>query len=918
MGKPRVLLIGWDAADWRVIRPLMEQGRMPALSRLIQRGASGSIGTLRPAYSPMLWTSIATGRRPSAHGVLGFTEPLPGGEGVRPVSGLSRRCKAIWNILGQNGFRSLVTGWWPSHPAEPIDGAMVSNRFQIAGSASGPDWAVPAGAVWPVAMAEDLAGFRVHPHELEFDQVAPFVPGIDRIVPEEDPRLGVLMKILAETATIQSVATALIQSEPWDFAAVYFDGIDHFSHAFMRYHPPRLKWVKEEDFERFKHVVSVAYQFHDMMLDAMLRLAGEETTVILLSDHGFHSDHLRMPSPPLEPAGPAREHSDFGICVAAGPGIERGSHLLGANLLDICPTLLSLFGLPIGADMEGRPLIEILTDTHLEFIDSWEDISEDAGTPQAEPVIDPIENEAAMEQLIRLGYIEPLSPDGRQAARESARELRYNLAQSLVDEGRLEEAEVMFAELFARWPRELRFGVVLFQARYRLGWAAGIRALFEQIIEGKRSLAEDARTALEELRKATGPVEAEALHRHQRRLQRLYRQVLVSPTAVVQLEAMVCELEGDVSRAEEMVGDFLSEHAAGSDFVRYHGDLLSRLNRYSEAESEYRRALGIKAEDNVAHLGLIRTLLKQRRLFEASSEAMVLLEKRQHFPEAHYLLGEALHRMGQLKRAAEALEVARSQRPGYVAVYPRLARIYQRLGREEESAAVAEIGKRLVEKPLRRNEEKPVRGDLAELDLHFSEPTDAFEPGETICIVSGLPRSGTSLMMQMLEAGGIEAFADDSRQPDANNPHGYYERKEVARMRGEPVDWLCDAKGRAVKIIAPLLGHLPRGRNYRVILMMRDLDEVIASQSRMLQRLSEGERTTADPAALRRVYSRQLSTAAMLLRRRGIPSIAVRYRDCVEQPEKVALRLNRFLGRHGDTSPMSAVVDTKLYRERKR
>src|SRR5579862_398211 len=127
--RTRVLFVGWDAADWKVIRPLLDQGQMPNLARLIAGGVSGNLATLYPPLSPMLWTSIATGKRPGKHGIHGFIEPVPGGGGIRPISVLSRTARAVWNILNQNAKRCVVVGWWPSHPAEPIDGVMVSDFY---------------------------------------------------------------------------------------------------------------------------------------------------------------------------------------------------------------------------------------------------------------------------------------------------------------------------------------------------------------------------------------------------------------------------------------------------------------------------------------------------------------------------------------------------------------------------------------------------------------------------------------------------------------------------------------------------------------------------------------------------------------------------------------------------------------------
>src|SRR3954447_25294067 len=125
----RVLLIGWDAADWTMIRPLVDAAKMPALAELLAGGTSGNLATLQPALSPMLWNSIATGKRADKHGICSFVEPMPNRSGIRPVTSTSRKCKAVWNILSQAGLRSNVISWFASHPAEPIQGAIVSDRY---------------------------------------------------------------------------------------------------------------------------------------------------------------------------------------------------------------------------------------------------------------------------------------------------------------------------------------------------------------------------------------------------------------------------------------------------------------------------------------------------------------------------------------------------------------------------------------------------------------------------------------------------------------------------------------------------------------------------------------------------------------------------------------------------------------------
>ena len=116
----KLLLVGWDSADWQIINPLLESGAMPALQTLISRGVMGNLASMEPMISPMLWNSIATGKRPDKHGILGFIEPDPDNRDVRPFTSTSRKCKALWNILTQCHLKSQVVAWFAGHPAEPI------------------------------------------------------------------------------------------------------------------------------------------------------------------------------------------------------------------------------------------------------------------------------------------------------------------------------------------------------------------------------------------------------------------------------------------------------------------------------------------------------------------------------------------------------------------------------------------------------------------------------------------------------------------------------------------------------------------------------------------------------------------------------------------------------------------------------
>ncbi len=373
--KPKVLLIGWDAADWEHINPLLEAGLLPTLDQLINEGTMGNLATLEPILSPMLWNSVATGKYPEKHGIHGFIQPDSVNGGVQPYTSTSRKVKALWNILTQSGLKSNVIGWWASHPAEPIDGCIVTNHFNAIKFVPQKGWQIAPGTIYPEEKTRFLSQFRVLPQELTHEHIFPFIPRADQLDQENDPLVQTFAKLLCDCASIQAVATAVMETEPWDLMAVYYDSIDHFCHAFMQYHPPRMPHVPEEKFELYKDVVSGAYRFHDLMLARLLELAGPETTVILCSDHGFQSRHTRPVGVPREPAGPAIWHREFGIFVAKGPGIRRDERVYGASLIDIGPTVLHAFGLPVGDDMDGRPLVEIYEQPReVKKIPSWEDV----------------------------------------------------------------------------------------------------------------------------------------------------------------------------------------------------------------------------------------------------------------------------------------------------------------------------------------------------------------------------------------------------------------------------------------------------------------------------------------------------------------------------------------------------------------
>jgi hypothetical protein len=193
--------------------------------------------------------------------------------------------------------------------------------------------------------------------------------------------------------------------------------------------------------------------------------------------------------------------------------------------------------------------------------------------------------------------------------------------------------------------------------------------------------------------------------------------------------------------------------------------------------------------------------------------------------------------------------------------------------------------------------------------------TDSSMHSDAITIVSGLPRSGTSMLMKMLEAGGIPPLTDHIRQADEDNPKGYYEFERVKQLDTDK-DWLPGARGKAVKIISFLLPHLPADHTYRVIFLRRAVKEVLASQRQMLIRRGEEPDKTPDDR-MEMLYDKHLrQVEGWLAKQEGVSTLYLHHHEVIADPSTAAHLITEFLGGSMDPTAMAAVVDPSLHRQR--
>ena len=971
----KVLLIGWDAADWKIINDLMDRGKMPHTQKLVEGGTMGNLRTLSPVLSPMLWTSIATGKRPSKHGIYGFSEPNADRTGVQPMSNTSRKCKAIWNILNQNDLRSVVVGWWPSHPAEPINGVMVSDFFHKAPKKPGDKWKLLPKCVHPNELTSELSEFRVHPLELTRQDILPFLPNGAEIDQDSDQRVSSVMKVLAECSTIHATATDLLENQEWDFAAIYYDAIDHFCHGFMKYHPPQQPQINDNDFRLYQHVVTTGYIYHDMLLGRLLELTNEDTTVMLISDHGFHPDHLRPKSIPSEPAGPAIEHRDYGIFVLNGPDIQQDQLIHGANLLDITPTLLSLFGLPVAEDMDGKPLVDVYEQKpEIEWIASWEDVEGNDGRHPKDMVIDAAESKAALDQLVALGYINAPDQDINKAIADTQRELDYNLARSYMDEDKHGEAIPLLQKLYLNNPLEFRFGIQLANCLRATGRNADLKALLKDFkgrwlvasaaakkrLKSVVQLTRERKAAWDDLKKQDDEntdedaIPLAKLDAHGKPklfdddelwvIRKLRATARGNPQALDFLAATIASAEGDFEEAAKLLEAAKLTNSPKPGFQFQVGNVYLGLEQYKEAEAAFERGLAIDELDPNCLMGLCRTYIswgKARKSLEYGKRAIGLKFR---FPVAHYFYARAQNRTGDADGAITSLKTALKQNPNFQEAHELLAKIYdavgeQKLAIEHRGSArnLADDNQEVIDEAAGTMEFPPLEDidfeeilpempseALAKLGIlpRLSQPpqkltTQEEQPEseqEEIIVVSGLPRSGTSMMMQMLAAAGLEIYTDNHRKPDENNPKGYFEA-DAAKGLATDNAWVKGCRGKVVKIVAPVVPFLPQQERYRMVFMQRDINEIVASQNRMLERL-EKQGGDIEDKQLQEIFLKQAFAAAQLVVSHGNLFLPVSYSGAIEAPEKVARQVAEFLDLELDISAMVAAVDSSLHREK--
>ncbi|HEY1787672.1 MAG TPA: tetratricopeptide repeat protein [Verrucomicrobiae bacterium] len=454
----KLLLIGWEAADWSLINPLMDAGQMPALNRIVEEGVSGRLLCADPPIGAAQWTSIATGKRPWQHGICHSLQPTPDGQKLGIVSSLAQRSKAIWEIFAERGMRGIIAGWPATHGAAGKLISNVSDRYHEPTSGPGiKPWPPTAeGTYHPADLGSKLDQLRVSPEDIQADLMAQYIPQWQKIDQKRDRRLGILRVLIAADLSYHAAVSELVRSEPWDFAAVRFPAFGQIARIFLPYAAPRRKSVPEEDFILYEGVVRSAARVFDLMLARLLATMDPNTAVVVVSAHGSRGYEISSRGVPHD--NDEQWKTPYGIFAARGEGFARDALLHGATVMDVAPTLLDWFGLPIGDDMEGRVLLEGFTfQSDVQRIASWET----AGDPPKST------REFAANNQVH--------------AWQQERDWHY--VRSCLDAAQYHRAMPVLETLFRKFPERPELGQTLFRCQLELKRVPEARETLEVVLE---------------------------------------------------------------------------------------------------------------------------------------------------------------------------------------------------------------------------------------------------------------------------------------------------------------------------------------------------------------------------------------------------------------------------------------------------
>ncbi|MFQ5701756.1 MAG: alkaline phosphatase family protein [Acidobacteriota bacterium] len=673
--KHPIVLIGLDGADWQILDPLIERGVTPNLARLKARSAWGYMRSYEPILSPLLWTTVMTGKGPEQHGIIDFlvADSVTGKR--TPISSRSRRVRTLWEIFTQRGLTADVIAWWATWPATPLNGRMVTDR--VAYSLFNVD-AARTSLTYPPELWKKLRGLVRSADAIGYEQVARFLDITDeefaaaRRLAARDRAGGYkqpinhLTKIIAASETYQRIALELLREGQPELFAVYYQGIDEVCHRFAHFMAPKMDMVSMADFRRYHRAVQEYYIYQDELLGELLSRLDPASTVIVISDHGFRSGSARPTDGPADIEGkPGKWHRLYGIAMIVGEGIPAG-RFDTATLYDVAPTILSLAGLPLADDMKGVPLLKRppgrgSPPPRIATYERPASTPPVAGGPRAPPGA---ADEDLLRNLASLGYISSTGGSGGPASHEpgdpSSVTAHTNMATVLLRKGDLPGAEAQLRQALDLAPSY--FPALMGMAR---------------VLVMQKRIGE----ALEMTRRA------------------IARNQKPEPGAYVQL-ALLASRAGRTAETGSFLARLRERRPAEAGVEVGLGVLALKAGRPAEAEARLRACLALNPASPEAMGWLFSLYQDDGREVELEDDIRKALAVNDQSILHHNWLGLILERLGDARGAEKQFERALEIAPDFGGTMANLGSLYGRTGRLEKAVTILSRAVRIEPKNL--------------------------------------------------------------------------------------------------------------------------------------------------------------------------------------------------------------------------
>ncbi|HZE88343.1 MAG TPA: alkaline phosphatase family protein, partial [Verrucomicrobiae bacterium] len=447
--RERVLLLGFDGADPDVIDLLISEGKLPNFAKMRQGGAYGKLRSAQPLLSPVVWTTIATGKTPDEHRIGHFVAVNQTTGEQLPVTSQMRKAQAIWNIASDAGKKVGVVGYWATWPAETVNGSIVSDHlcyhFLFEDSFRKPSTNT-TGNTYPPELEKEAAALARRPADVTKEEVSKFITVSDeefaRPFNFQDP-VGHFKWALATADSYRKIGLDLWKRQQPDLLMVYIEATDSTAHLFGHlFREKDLAGELRDQQKKFGDAVERMYVYADGILGDFMGAMDRGTTLLVVSDHGFRLGEL--PDDPSRTRDMRRVSEQFhalhGIFYAYGNRVRPAVRVDGAGILDVTPTILTLLGIPAGQDMPGQviagPFKDLAAPARVATYETGRrDGSQAAGDSKVDAEI--------LEQLRSLGYLQTASPSGDR-----------NLAAVLFSSGKFAEAAAAYRKLVDADPND--------------------------------------------------------------------------------------------------------------------------------------------------------------------------------------------------------------------------------------------------------------------------------------------------------------------------------------------------------------------------------------------------------------------------------------------------------------------------------